>query len=117
MVDLSGPRLTEQERAFLATARPGGVCLFGRNVEGPSQVAALVDELRELLGSDLLIGIDQEGGGVVRIPQLPNPPSAMALGAADNPELTEEVAWFTGAGLAALGINVDFAPEIGRAHV
>src|SRR5690625_4556555 len=34
----------------------------------------------------------------------------MAIGAADVPGLTEEVAWFTGAGLAALGINVDFAP-------
>src|SRR5690625_555469 len=110
MVDLSGPQLTSEERQFLTDARPGGVCLFGRNIEDPLQVAALVNELRELLGRDLLIGIDQEGGGVLRLPQLPHPPGAMALGAADDPGLTEEVAWFTGAGLAALGINVDFAP-------
>ena len=59
MVDLSGPQLTSEERQFLTDARPGGVCLFGRNIEDPLQVAALVNELRELLGRDLLIGIDQ----------------------------------------------------------
>src|SRR5690625_705739 len=110
MVDLSGPRLTPQERDFLRHARPGGMCLFGRNIEDPQQVAGLVSELRDLLGPDLLVGIDQKGDGVVRIPQLPHPPGAMALGAADDTELTEEVAFVTGSGLAALGINVDFAP-------
>lgn len=110
MIDLSGPRLTSEERSFLAERQPGGVCLFGRNVTDRFQVAELVAELRSLAGPQLLVSVDQEGGGVVRIADLPYPPSAMALGAADDPQLTREVAAATGHGLRSVGINVDFAP-------
>ena len=110
MIDLSGTSLTQDEREFLAERKPGGVCLFGRNVLDRFQVADLVAELRSLAGPELLVAVDQEGGGVVRIPDLPYPPSAMALGAADDPALTRKVAAATGRGLRAVGINVDFAP-------
>ena len=39
-----------------------------------------------VLGPDALIGIDQEGGAVVRVTFLPQPPSAMALGASGDAE-------------------------------
>jgi beta-N-acetylhexosaminidase len=110
MIDLSGPRLTADERAFLAERRPGGVCLFGRNVVDRVQVSELVSELRSLAGPELVVAADQEGGGVVRIGDLPYPPGAMALGAAGDPGLTREVAAATGRGLRSVGINVDFAP-------
>ena len=110
MIDLEGPRLTSDERAFLRERQPGGVCLFGRNVVDRFQVADLVAELRSLAGPELLVAVDQEGGGVVRIDDLPYPPSAMALGAADDIGLTREVAAATGGGLRSLGVNVDFAP-------
>ncbi len=61
---------------------------------------------------ELLIGTDQEYGWVTRIKSgLVQLPSAMAFGAAGRPDLTE-AAW-SGAGqeLAAVGINVDFAPD------
>jgi beta-N-acetylhexosaminidase len=110
MIDLSGPSLTPDERAFLVERRPGGVCLFGRNVTDRVQVAELNAELRSLAGPELLVAVDQEGGGVVRITDVPFPPSAMALGAADDTALTQAVAAATGRGLRALGLNVDFAP-------
>lgn len=110
MIDLSGSRLSADERAFLGERRPGGVCLFGRNVVDAVQLAEFVTELRSLAGPGLLVAVDQEGGGVVRIPDVAYPPSAMALGAADDLELTQSVAAATGRGLRDLGINVDFAP-------
>lgn len=110
MIDLSGPSLTADERAFLSERRVGGVCLFARNVRDRVQVADYTAELRGLCGDDLLIGIDQEGGGVVRALDVPYPPSAMALGAADDIDLTRRVAAATARGLRALGVNIDFAP-------
>jgi beta-N-acetylhexosaminidase len=110
MIDLSGPRLTADERAFLSERRPGGVCIFGRNVTDRVQLGELVAELRSLAGQELLVAVDQEGGGVVRVADLPYPPGAMALGAADDPDLTREIAAATGRGLRSVGINVDFAP-------
>ena len=110
MIDLAGPRLSGDERALLSERQPGGVCLFGRNVVDRFQVADLVAELRSLVGPELLVAVDQEGGGVVRITDLPYPPSAMALGAVDDTRLTREVAVATGRGLRSVGLNVDFAP-------
>src|SRR5690606_2617478 len=110
MVDLSGPKLTADERAFLAERRPGGLCLFGRNFSDRFQVADLAAEVRSLTGPELLVTVDQEGGGVVRLSDLPYPPSAMALGAADDPQLTRAVAEATGHGLKSVGVDVDLAP-------
>ena len=110
MMDLSTTELTPDERAFLSEYQPGGVCLFSRNICDRFQAAEYVAELLELCGPDLLVATDQEGGGVVRLRDVPYPPSAMALGAADDPNLTREVAAATARGLKAVGINVDFAP-------
>lgn len=110
MIDLSGSRLTPDEREFLSQRQPGGVCLFARNVVDRFQLADYIEELRSLAGPELIVTVDQEGGGVVRVTDLPYPPSAMALGAADDVELTRAVAEATGHGLASVGIDVDLAP-------
>ena len=67
ILGLSGPRLTAWERQFLADYCPFGVILFARNIETPDQIRALTSELRGLLGADLLVFIDQEGGRVQRL--------------------------------------------------
>src|SRR3974390_2779792 len=62
----------------------GGVILFDRdqltggtrNVASPAQVKALTRELRLAAGSNgLLIGVDQEGGGVTRLRPAPGLPA------------------------------------------
>lgn len=110
MLDLSGWELTPDERAFLGEHPVGGVCLFARNIRDRFQVAELTADLRTLCGDTLLVATDQEGGGVVRALDVPYPPSAMALGAANDLSLTEKVGAATARGLRAQGINLDFAP-------
>ncbi len=110
MIDLSHDTLTPDERAFLNEHRVGGVCLFSRNIRDRAQLADYTAELRALLGEDLIVAVDQEGGGVVRVRDVPYPPSAMALGAADDPNLTRAVAAATARGLRAVGVTLDFAP-------
>ncbi len=110
MIDLSSTELTPEERDLLAEGRVAGVCLFGRNVVDRQQVGEYVSELRSLAGDDLVVAVDQEGGGVVRLFDVPVPPAAMALGHADDPDLTREVAAAAGRGLRSVGINLDFAP-------
>lgn len=110
MIDLSAPALTADERALLAERRLAGVCLFGRNIVDRFQLADYVAELRDVAGPDLIVAIDQEGGGVLRLTDVPTPPAAMALGAADDEALTEAVAAATARGLRAVGVNMNFAP-------
>ncbi len=61
-VGLPVTRLDRHWREFLLEVRPGGVILFGRNVESAEQVALLNAQIRDAAGSRVLIGVDQEGG-------------------------------------------------------
>ena len=67
ILDASGPRLTHEEKAFFREADPFGFILFARNVERPDQVRALCAEMREAVGREAVITIDQEGGRVQRL--------------------------------------------------
>lgn len=111
MIDLAGPSLSADERALLRDYRVGGICYFSRNFRDRFQAAELSHELRELQGEELLIATDQEGGGVVRALDVPYSPGTMLLGAADDLELTRQVAAATARGLRAMGVNLDFAPS------
>jgi len=63
----AGPGLSRDERAFFREASPWGFILFSRNVEDPEQLRWLTTELREAVGREAPIFIDQEGGRVARL--------------------------------------------------
>ncbi|WP_306150798.1 beta-N-acetylhexosaminidase [Roseovarius sp. MMSF_3281] len=67
ILDAEGLRLTAEEKRFFAGANPFGFILFARNIDTPDQVHALCDELREAVGREAPITIDQEGGRVQRL--------------------------------------------------
>jgi len=81
ITSVSGLELTDAEREFVRAERPWGFILFKRNVDAPAQVARLVGELRDCVGSpDAPVLVDQEGGRVQRLgpPHWPvYPPGAM----------------------------------------
>jgi beta-N-acetylhexosaminidase len=89
----------------------GGVVLYARNVEDRDQLARLTASLRAER-SDLLVAIDEEGGDVTRLEAASGSsyPGNAALGVVDDVVLTEQVAAAIGADLAAVGIDLDFAP-------
>jgi beta-N-acetylhexosaminidase len=87
------------------------------NVDSPGQVRELTDGLQKAAAklpagsAPMLIGTDQEYGVVTRLKDgVTTLPSAMAFGAAGDPRLTEDAWRAAGSELAAVGINVDFAP-------
>ena len=109
-LDLSSHSLTPDERELLASRRFAGLVVFARNVRDRQQLGDYLAEVRSLAGGDFIVAADQEGGRVLRVLDIPYPPPAMALGAADDPELTRQVAALGGQALQSVGINVDFAP-------
>ena len=89
-----------------------GVIHFGSNIASEQQVAALNAQLRRA-APYTIISVDEEGGDVTRLAHAhgcPYPGSA-ALGAVDDPALTERVYSAMGADLRALGFTLDFAPS------
>lgn len=63
----AGLRVTEWERDFFRDADPLGFILFARNVDTPDQLRRLTSDLRDVVGRNAQILIDQEGGRVQRM--------------------------------------------------
>jgi beta-N-acetylhexosaminidase len=59
--------LQANERDFFRDYDPLGFIIFARNVENPEQLSRLTADLREAVGRDAPILIDQEGGRVQRL--------------------------------------------------
>ncbi|MBN1283005.1 MAG: beta-N-acetylhexosaminidase [Proteobacteria bacterium] len=113
MVGLEGKKVTSEHRLFLKETGAGGVILFERNCESPKQIARFIADLRDAATGPLIVGVDQEGGRVARLsaPFTSLPPMA-ALGRAGDagPGLAKELGAMLGRELAAVGVDVDFAP-------
>ena len=67
ILDTAGPELSPDERAFLREADPWGFILFARHVRDPAQLRRLTGDLREAVGREAPVLIDQEGGRVARL--------------------------------------------------
>jgi beta-N-acetylhexosaminidase len=95
---------------------PTGQTNATTNVDTPAQVRELTAGLQTAAARQpsrlpLLIGTDQEFGVVTRVKTgVTALPAAMAFGAAGKPALTEAAWHAAGTELAAMGLNVDFAP-------
>ncbi|MEP6997659.1 MAG: beta-N-acetylhexosaminidase [Betaproteobacteria bacterium] len=112
MVGIQGKVLDASQAAFLRRNRIRAVVLFRGNLGSEAEVRTLTAALRNTLGPRALIGIDQEGGAVVRATFLPPPPAAMALGAAGSAVLAEDVGAAVARGVRSLGFNWNFAPVL-----
>ena len=112
MVDIHGSALDKAQAAFLREHHIRAVCLFRGNLGSEAEVRKLTADLREVMGEKALIGVDQEGGSVVRATFLPQAPAAMALGAAGDEASAEAVGAAVSRGLRSLGFNWNFAPVL-----
>lgn len=62
-----GEALTDSERRFFGESLPWGFILFQRNISTPERTFRLVQSLREAVGRDAPVLVDQEGGRVARL--------------------------------------------------
>ncbi|SFU68814.1 beta-N-acetylhexosaminidase [Pseudoduganella namucuonensis] len=112
MIRFPGTVLDAATADFIRANGIRGVCLFRGNMTDSIQLAKLTADLREAIGPDALIAIDQEGGAVVRSTWVPAPPAAMGLGAADDAELAQRTGAAVARAVKSLGFNWNFAPVL-----
>ncbi|MDO5657003.1 MAG: glycoside hydrolase family 3 N-terminal domain-containing protein [Paracoccus sp. (in: a-proteobacteria)] len=110
---LEGTELTGVERDFFRSTDPWGFILFARNVESPDQLRRLTSDLRDAVGRDCLITVDQEGGRVQRL-RAPHwaewaPPLEDARLGAEALRLRYRL---IGQELRSVGIDSDCAPTL-----
>ena len=115
-----GLTLTTDEIALYRDQQPWGFILFGRNIGEAAQIADLVAQMRDSVGRDAPVFIDQEGGRVQRIrpPIIDKYPSAQVLGDIYRQDLEQglRAAWLMSRlhafDLLEFGINVDCLPVL-----
>lgn len=107
--------------ALLRQIRAGeaaGVIFFGDNIGSDSQIASVIDQLRQAqrqspVQAPLLLMTDQEGGQVRRLPGAPEE-SAKQIGESADPAIAAtQVGTGAGQNLAGVGMNVNLAPVLG----
>lgn len=110
-IGLPATELDAETRELVEEIKPGGVILFGRNVDSPQQVRGLLDGVRALLPMPPLCGIDQEGGLVDRLRGIFTPmPSARAIRQHGDLSASRTLGRVTGTILRMLGFDINFAP-------
>lgn len=91
-----------------------GIVLFARNVQTADQTAALIRDVQASRpdgAPPLIVAVDEEGGPVSRLRGIGAAmPSAMAMGASGDPNVTRDVYRAIGEELSALGMTLDLAP-------
>jgi beta-N-acetylhexosaminidase len=102
---------------WLAERPVGGFSLFrSLNVANPGQVRELTERLQTAVSphfqSPLLIASDQEGGQLMALgAETTQFPGNMALAATRDPELARRVGQAMGTEMAAMGVNINYAPN------
>lgn len=114
LTGIDGLTLSDDTSAFLSQAKIGGVLLFARNYDSPTQVKELIDSIQaqKPVGSDpLWISVDHEGGKVQRFKKgFTLIPEAMDLAELDSPKIIFDLSEMIAQELRAVGININFAP-------
>ena len=111
----AGPVLLADERAFFRDYAPFGFILFARNVEDPDQLRRLTADLRDAVGRNAPILVDQEGGRVQRL-RAPHwhewsPPLDFVQAAGPNVARAMELRYrLIARELRAVGIDANCAP-------
>lgn len=88
----------------------GGIILFAQNTTSVEQTTRLIANMQAASETPLLIGIDQEGGRVVRAQYSTCFGGNMALAATGDTTKAYKAASIIGEEMSSMGINVDFAP-------
>jgi beta-N-acetylhexosaminidase len=128
MLDVAGTTLTGEERDVLAHPLVGGLILFARNYESPSQLKALTADIRSVRDPQVLIAVDQEGGRVQRFKEgFTRLPPMSAVGEVHKGDPARGVALARAVGevlgheLTSHGVDFSFAPvldlDFGRSSV
>lgn len=115
MIGIQGTKVDDDSLYMLNQYHMGGVILFDRNMDSSEQVKQLTSDLQAQSNEKvpLFIGIDEEGGDVVRMAEkLTPPPSQKEIGSTGDIEQARTWAIKTAKSLKDMGINVNFAPVV-----
>lgn len=119
MLDVEGTELNADDIRRLQHPLVGGVILFARNYQSPTQLKALTASIHAVRQPPLLIAVDHEGGrvqrfkeGFTRIPAMRELGKIWDKNRKRAKELAEQAGWVLAAELRAYGVDFSFTPVL-----
>ncbi|WP_284037103.1 beta-N-acetylhexosaminidase [Neobacillus sp. 114] len=115
LAGVSGTTMDASAKQLISQIHVGGIIFYKNNFETPAQAVQFVNQLKAGNSSSLplLLGVDQEGGRVTRLPGgLVNFPPNKQIGQVNNPDFSFKVGTLLGQELKEFGLNLDFAPVL-----
>ncbi len=116
MVGMPGTEIDDITRELISKHKVGGVILYRKNILSLEHFIHLLNSLRELNKDNkipLMIGIDQEGGRVNRMPtKINNLANAKQIATIGGPDLCYKSGKVIGEMLKDFNINMNFAPVL-----
>ncbi|WP_347403244.1 beta-N-acetylhexosaminidase [Gracilibacillus dipsosauri] len=113
---ISGTSANQKTKELIHKYKIGGIILYAENIETSKQTLQLLNQLKmenEDNPQPLLLGIDQEGGDVSRLPkEIIHIPTNQEIGARNNSQFSYEIGTLLGKELNAFGFNLNFAPVL-----
>jgi beta-N-acetylhexosaminidase len=111
---ISGTTIDPNTKNLLTKYKVGGIIFYQNNLVNPTQAVQLLNQLKSESDQKvpLLLGVDQEGGRVTRLPGLVNFPTNKEIGAINNLQFSYNVGKILGKELKGFGFNLNFAPVL-----
>ncbi|MCX6618229.1 MAG: beta-glucosidase family protein [Acidobacteria bacterium] len=101
---------------LLTEVHPAGAIFYRPNISGIDEFSELVQQVTSTLGDRAglpILALDMEGGSVDRLRHLLAPlPSSRAVAATDDDPFMRQFGALIGEAMAALRLNLDFAPVL-----
>lgn len=113
IAELRGTTLTSEDAAMVGQLHAGGIILYNFNLQNAAQAQALITSAQNGAALPLLVTVDEEGGFVDRLaPIYGRRPSAAQIGATGSTDYAFAQGKQAGEDMAALGFNLDLAPDV-----
>jgi beta-N-acetylhexosaminidase len=114
LAGIAGTTVDTNTQNLITNYKIGGIIFFKENLVNPQQTVQLLNQIKSNdLVLPLLLGVDQEGGRVTRLPGgIVNFPANKEIGAINNPQFSYKVGTILGKELKEFGFNLDFAPVL-----
>lgn len=112
---ISGTTMDTNTKNLITKYKVGGIIFYQNNLVNPTQAVQFLNQMKSESDPNLplLLGVDQEGGRVTRLPGgLVNFPTNKEIGAINNSQFSYNVGTILGKELKGFGLNLDFAPVL-----